>query len=133
VATFNLEIVTPQKLFYRGEVESLRAPGVKGSFGVLARHIPFLTGLTVGEVIIRDAEGLKRVATSGGFVEVLKTGVTVLAETAEFAEEIDKGRAEQARQRARERLRRRDADIDRTRAEAALARAINRLRVVQQA
>ena len=130
MATFNLEIVTPQKLFYRGEVESLRAPGVKGSFGVLARHIPFLTALTVGEVIIRDAEGPKHVATSGGFVEVLKAGVTVLAETAEFAEEIDRTRAEQARGRARERLRGRAEEVDRARAEAALAREINRLRVV---
>lgn len=129
--TFNLEIVTPQRLFYRGEVEGLRAPGVMGSFGVLARHIPFLTALTVGEVIIREPGGdLKHVATSGGFVEVLKAGVTVLAETAEFAIEIDRERSERARDRAKERLRQRSAEIDRARAEAALARAINRLRVV---
>ncbi|OGG44375.1 MAG: ATP synthase F1 subunit epsilon [Candidatus Handelsmanbacteria bacterium RIFCSPLOWO2_12_FULL_64_10] len=133
MATFNLEIVTPQRLFYRGEVEGLRAPGVMGSFGVLARHIPFLTALTVGEVILQEPGGVRRrVSTSGGFVEVLKAGVTVLAETAEFAEEIDRGRAEQSRQRARERLRQRSAEIDRARAEAALARAVNRLRVVQR-
>lgn len=128
--TYNLEIVTPQRLLYRGEVESLRAPGVKGSFGVLARHIPFLTSLAVGEIIIREPGGeLRHVATSGGFVEVLKSGVTVLAETAEFAVEIDVERAQQARARARERIRQRDPEIDRARAEAALARALNRMRV----
>ncbi|MSS71272.1 MAG: F0F1 ATP synthase subunit epsilon [Candidatus Latescibacteria bacterium] len=132
MATFNLEIVTPQRLFYRGQVESLRAPGVMGSFGVLARHIPFMTALTAGEIIIRGPEGVRYVAISGGFLEVLKTGVTVLAETAEFAEEIDRTRAERAQDRAKERLRQRHSEIDRTRAEAALARAVVRLRVTQR-
>lgn len=134
MATFNLDIVTPQKLFYRGEVESLRAPGIQGSFGVLARHIAFLTALEVGEIVIGEpGGGQKHVATSGGFVEVLKAGVTVLAETAEFAVEIDLERATGARDRAKARIRSREADIDRTRAEAALARAINRLRVAGRA
>jgi F-type H+-transporting ATPase subunit epsilon len=132
VATFNLEIVTPQRLFYRGEAESLRAPGVMGSLGVLARHIPFMTALTPGEVIIRGPDGVRHVAVSGGFLEVLKAGVTVLAETAEFAEEIDRTRAEQSRDRAKERLRSRNVEIDRARAEAALARAVARLRVIQR-
>ncbi len=134
MATFNLDIVTPQKLFYRGEVESVQAPGVQGSFGVLARHIAFLTGLQVGEIIIREpGGGLKHVATTGGFVEVLKSGVTVLAETAEFAVEIDRDRAVRARDRAKARVRQRDPEIDQARAEAALARAINRLRVAERA
>lgn len=134
MATFNLDIVTPQKLFYRGEVESVQAPGVQGSFGVLARHIAFLTALQVGEIIIREpGEGLKHVATTGGFVEVLKSGVTVLAETAEFAVEIDRDRALRARNRAKARVRKRDPEIDQARAEAALARAINRLRVAERA
>ncbi len=133
MTNFNLDIVTPQKLFYRGEVESLRAPGVQGSFGVLARHIAFLTALRVGEVIIREpGGGLKHVATSGGFVEVLKSGVTVLAETAEYAIEIDCERAEKARDRAKERLHKRDPELDHARQEAALARAINRLRVSER-
>ena len=132
MASFQLEIVTPQRLVYRGEVEGLRAPGALGGFGVLARHIPFLTSLGPGEIIIREAEGSRFLATSGGFVEVLRAGVTVLAETAEFAEEIDKDRAEQARERARARFKQRDAKIDIARAEAALARAIHRLRVIQR-
>lgn len=130
MATYSLDIVTPQKLFYRGEVEGLRAPGIRGSFGVLARHIAFLTALEVGEIVIREpGGGLKHVATGGGFVEVLKSGVTVLAETAEFAIEIDRERATGARDRAKARVRSRDPEIDRARAEAALARAVNRLRV----
>ena len=132
MATFNLEIVTPQRLVYRGEVTGVRAPGIQGGFGVLARHIPYLTALTVGEIIIREEGDSKYLATSGGFVEVLRSGVTVLAENAEFAEEIDAERAEQARERAKERARQRSAEIDQARAEAALARAINRLKIVQR-
>jgi F-type H+-transporting ATPase subunit epsilon len=115
---------------HEGEVESFWAPGVEGNFQVLAGHIPFLTVLRVGEIGFRDADGRRRhVATSGGFVEVLRTGVTVIAETAEFAEEIDVSRAEAARDRARARLRRPEPGTDIDRASAALIRALNRLQV----
>ena len=132
MAAFRLDIVTPEKTFYSGEVERLQAPGSEGSFGVLARHTPLLTALQVGSMTFAEEAGDQRqVAVSGGFVEVRRDGVAVLAETAEFAEEIDAARARQARDRAQERLGRRDDDeIDATRAEVSLMRALNRLNVI---
>ena len=130
--TFQLEIVTPEKTVYSGEIESLRAPGSEGEFGVLARHRAMLAALGVGRIQFKETGAEDRqVVTSGGFAEVHGSGVTILAETAEFGEEIDLARAEAARDRARERLgRRRDADVDEARAEIALLRAVNRLRML---
>ncbi len=127
-----LEIRTPQQLIYEGEVTSVRAPGELGLFEILSGHIPFLTVLEAGEIRIRESEAVKSLATSGGVFEVLRTGVTVLADTAEWASDIDIERAEASRQRAKELLESRDRGINRRRAEAALARAENRLRVARQ-
>lgn len=129
--TFQLEIVTPEKTVYSGEVESLRAPGTEGGFGVLAGHHPMLASLDIGRMTFSDREqGSMSVAISGGFAEVRRDRVTVLAETAEFSQEIDVTRAEAARDRARERLeKRREQQTDQARARLALARAINRLRI----
>lgn len=126
---FHLEIRTPEKLVYDGDVIGVRAPGLLGSFEVLGGHIPFLTVFDVGEIRIREVDTPQLMATNGGVFEVLRTGVTALVETAEWAYEIDVERAEAARQRALERLASRDANINRIRAEAALVRAINRLRI----
>ena len=126
---FYLEIRTPQKLIYDGDVVSVRAPGVLGSFEILAGHIPFLTVLEVGEIRIRESEGPQSISTSGGVFEVLRTGVTVLADAAEWAYEIDVERAEAARQRALQRLASREANIDFARAQVALVRATNRLKI----
>ncbi|MCE2396126.1 F0F1 ATP synthase subunit epsilon [Candidatus Poribacteria bacterium] len=127
-----LEIRTPEQLIYEGDVTSVRAPGELGSFEILAGHLPFLTVLDIGEIRIREADTPQFIATSGGVFEVLRTGVTVLADTAEWAYEIDVERAEAARQRAQELLASRDLNINRERAEAAFARAANRLRVAGQ-
>ena len=129
--TFQLEIVTPEKTVYSGEVEQLRAPGTEGGFGVLAGHHPMLASLRIGEMVFSEPkQGPKSVAISGGFAEVQRDRVTVLAETAEFAQDIDVNRAEAARERAREMLaRRREQQIDEARATLALARAVNRLRI----
>ena len=127
-----LEIRTPEQLIYEGDVTSVRAPGELGSFEILAGHLPFLTVLDIGEIRIREADTPQFIATSGGVFEVLRTGVTVLADTAEWAYEIDVERAEAARQRAQELLASRDLNINRERAEAAFARAANRFRVAGQ-
>lgn len=127
-----LEIRTPQQLIYNGEVTSVRAPGELGLFEILSGHIPFLTVLEAGEIRIRESEAVKSLATSGGVFEVLRTGVTVLADSAEWASDIDIERAEASRQRAVELLESRDRGVNRRRAEAALARAENRLRVARQ-
>ena len=128
MATFQLDIVTPERTAYSGAVEHLQVPGSEGSFGVLRGHAPLLAALDIGGLSFRE-EGqtsTRRIACSGGFVEVLGERVTVLAETAEFGEEIDLDRAQASKQRATERLAQRDA-IDMARAEAALARALNRI------
>lgn len=129
---FHLEIRTPQQLIYDGDITSVKAPGQLGLFEILAGHIPFLTVLDIGEIQIRESDSPKSLATSGGVFEVLRTGVTVLADTAEWASEIDVQRAESARQRAMEQLLSPDTGINRARVEAALARADNRLRVAKR-
>jgi F-type H+-transporting ATPase subunit epsilon len=131
MATFELEIVTPEKTLYSGTVEHLRAPGIDGGFGVLAGHHPMVSALSIGSLRFRVDGGDEQVAAvGGGFAEVLRDRVTVLAETAELAGTIDAERASAARDRAKERLRsRRDSEIDADRASIALARAINRLKV----
>ena len=128
---FALEVVTPERVAYSGQVASLQAPGSEGSFGVLAGHIPLLTSLQIGRLRFVEEDGNEvQMAISGGFVEVGREQVAVLAETAERVEEIDLARAEAARQRAEERLARaREERVDVARAEAALARAVNRIRI----
>ncbi len=126
---FHLEIRTPQQLIYEGDVSSVRAPGELGSFEIFPGHIPFLTVLETGEVRIRETDTPQSLAISGGVFEVLRTGVTVLSDTAEWAHEIDVERAETARQRAQEHLASGDSEINRERAEAALVRATNRIKV----
>ncbi len=127
---FHLEIRTPEKLIYEGDVTSVQAPGVEGNFQILAGHIPFLTALDVGEIRIRESSDTPQLmATTGGVFEVLRTGVTALVETAEWASEIDVSRAEEARDRAQEQLTANAPDLNRPRAEAALTRAQNRIKV----
>ena len=130
MAIFQLDIVTPEKTVYSGEIEHFQAPGVDGSFGVLARHQPMLAALGTGCVNFREAGGDERMLViSGGFANVSGDGATVLAETAEFGDEVDVERAQASRDRAQERLDNRTPEVDVERAHAALARAIWRLRV----
>jgi F-type H+-transporting ATPase subunit epsilon len=130
--TFQLDIVTPQGAVFSGPIEHLRAPGVAGSFGVLPSHTPFMTSLDVGEVDVRQDGKDRALAISGGFIEVLPDHTVILAQTAEFAEDIDVDRATSARQRAEERLSAHQANLDENRAKAALARAANRLRIASR-
>ena len=130
MTTFHLDIVTPEKTVYSGEIVHFQAPGVDGSFGVLARHQPMLSALGIGRVGFREADGTERVlALGGGFADVSGDGATILAEAAEFGDEIDVERARAARDRARDRLNARTPDVDADRAQAALTRALWRLRV----
>ena len=131
MAAFVLEIVTPERVVYSGQVTSLQAPGTEGSFGVMTGHMPLLASLDIGVLRFADegGEGVQ-MAVSGGFAEVGRERVTVLAETAESAEEIDVPRAESSRQRAEERLANRDdGEVDAARARSALMRALNRLKI----
>ena len=128
--SFHLEIRTPEQLIYEADVTSVHAPGVEGNFQILAGHIPFLTALDVGEIRLRESSDTSQLmATSGGVFEVLRTGVIVLVETAEWASDIDVERAESALARAQAQLKANASDLNRPRAEAALARAQNRIKV----
>ena len=130
---FKLEIVTPRKVIYSGDVTSFSAPGVVGGFQVLYNHAPLLSAIMAGKVKLQDAQGkVAEYATSGGFVEVKANHVVMLAESAELPEEIDIARAQSAKERAQQRLAERKSDVDLERARAALARALNRLRIAQK-
>lgn len=131
--SFSLEIVTPRKVVFKGEVASFSAPGILGGFQVLYNHAPLLSALQVGEIKFTSIDGKEvRYATSGGFVEVKDNHVVTLAETAERADEIDVERAKAAQERAQKRLMEKSKDIEIDRAHIALARAINRLRIVER-
>lgn len=126
----NLEVTTPSKKAYSGKVKSITLPGTLGSFQVLYNHAPILSSLEIGVIKIVDSDGKEKLfATGGGTVEVLNNSVLVLAESFESPENIDVERAERAKKRAEERLKKRDKDIDFVRAEIALKRALNRLSV----
>ena len=129
----SLDIVTPEKRLVSTSVDEVVLPGSEGSFGVLPGHAPLLTSLSVGELVYRNANVRHYVAIAWGFVEVLPDRVSVLAETAERGEEIDRARAEQAKERALERLRSRQGEIDFKRAQVALEKALIRLQVSSRA
>lgn len=126
---FQLKILTPDKEMFNGPVSYVKAPGVGGYFGILVNHAPMLSALAVGELEIETNHKRELYAISGGFLEVLNNQVSVLAETAEAAKDIDVTRAETARKRAQERMKTKNVDIDLDRAKLALYRAINRIKI----
>jgi F-type H+-transporting ATPase subunit epsilon len=125
-----LELATPIRLVVSEAVDEVIAPGIEGYFGVLPGHAAFLTTLGIGEVTFRIGREERHLAVAGGFAEVRNDKVIILADTAEWPHEIDRERAERARQRAEGRLLGRTQDeIDYVRAAAALQRALVRLQV----
>ena len=125
-----LELATPTRLVVSAEVDEVVAPGSLGYFGVLPGHAPLLATLGIGEVTYRIGRDEHHVAVSGGFAEVRNDKVIILADSAETPADIDRARAERARDRAEARLSgRNQEEIDYARAAAALARALNRLQV----
>jgi F-type H+-transporting ATPase subunit epsilon len=130
---FDLEIITPEKIVFRGPISSVTCPGAEGRFQILRNHAPFISALEVGQLWFIDEEGKRRLyAVSGGASHVLKNKVLILADTAESADGIDLSRAEAAKNRAHERLRVKDPDIDIDRARLALHRALNRIKTANQ-
>ncbi len=126
---FQLEIITPERVFYRGEASMIEFTAEDGDIGILPGHIPLTTVIAPGILTIREPEGEKQAALMAGFAEILPEKVTILAETVEWPEEIDPERAEAAKKRAEERIHNHAADIDVARAEIALKRALVRLNV----
>lgn len=127
--TFKLEVVTPDKLVVDDSAEELQLPGKKGYLGILPGHAPLITELDVGELTYRRGDSTTRLCLAWGFAEVLPDRVTILAETAERLEDIDMARAERARERAEERLKKLEPGTDLARAQGALQRALARLSV----
>lgn len=130
MATFPLELVTPERILFSEEVQSVRAPGINGSFGVLARHAPMLTELTTGLIKLTLANGFDAyIATGGGFMEVSRNKVIILADSAELSEEIDVDKARAAAERARKLLEVPDGSIDAEALRKELEHAENLVRV----
>ena len=125
--TFQLEIITPTQIFTEGQVSYVRAESPDGQFGIMAKHTPATIALGIGEIkVVKDGKETFY-ATNGGFTDIQKESVLLLVETAEKISDIDKDRAESARQRAQERLQ--NKEMDRARTQTAIAKAKNRLKV----
>lgn len=124
---FDLEIICPDRIFYTGKTTMVELNTVEGELGVYKNHIPLTTVLDSGVISIHDDEGMREAAVHAGFVEIRQEKMTILAEIAEWPEEIDLNRAEKAKERAEERIKRKDSRLDIVRAESALKRAMTRL------
>jgi F-type H+-transporting ATPase subunit epsilon len=129
----SLEVVTPNGLLFRDDVDSVQAPGSEGSFGVLPGHIPMLTTLGAGEIIYKKGAETGRILCLFGFCEVLPDRVHIMAESGERVDEIDVSRAENAKNRAAERMKMmkdeegfKEAQADYVKAVARLSAASNK-------
>jgi F-type H+-transporting ATPase subunit epsilon len=132
LSKLKFEIVTAERMVYSDDADIVIAPGIEGQLGILPGHAPLLTMLQPGELVVRREGEETAMFVSGGFLEVMQNRVTVLADVAERAEEIDISRAEEAKTRAEERLREHTAEMDLARAEAALRRSMMRLKIAER-
>ena len=123
---FKVEIITPDRIFYSGDASMVEFNTTEGEIGVYKNHVPTTVVLAPGVVTIHEEGENKKAAVHSGFAEILNEKVTLLAEVAEWPDEIDVERAKAAEARANERISRKDADIDLKRAELALLRSLVR-------
>jgi len=135
--TIYIEIVTPEKVLYKGEITKITAPGAYGEFQALPEHAPFFTSLEIGKVHMDTAEGKTQwAAVHGGYFQIMDDRATVLADNAELAHEIDLERVARAKARAQERLKEwagnSQDDKEVVRAQLALMRALVREEVAQK-
>jgi len=132
-ATLKFTIVTPDAVVYSRDVQMVTLPAIAGQIGVLPGHVPLLTQIVPGELIIRDGEGHETfLAVGEGLVEVTGTRVAIVTDMAVAADSIDEAKAEEARQRAAARLRDKLADEELASVNASLARTLAQLRVKQR-
>ncbi|WP_068777407.1 F0F1 ATP synthase subunit epsilon [Paenibacillus sp. FJAT-26967] len=130
MSTFLLEIVTPERIVYTQNVRMITVEGVDGQLGILPNHIPFVTPLKIAPASIKLENGKNEsVALNGGFMEVRKDKVVILAESAELPSDIDIERAKAAKERAEKRLSGKKDEADFKRAELSLKRALTRIGV----
>lgn len=126
------EIVTAERMVYSDDVDVVIAPGVEGQLGILPNHASLLTMLQPGELVVRKEGEETEMFVSGGFLEVMQNRVTLLADVAERAEEIDIARAEEAKRRAEEQIKQAPPEVDLAVAEAALRRALARIKIADR-
>ncbi|MGG1634727.1 F0F1 ATP synthase subunit epsilon [Paenibacillus sp. FSL A5-0031] len=129
MSSFLVEIVTPERKVYAETANMVSVTGVEGELGILPNHIPLVTPLRIAPVVIKRGNQVDVVAVNGGFIEVRKDKIVILAESAELATDINVERAEAAKQRAQQRLAAKQDQVDFRRAELALQRAMNRLHI----
>ncbi len=134
MANLILEIITPSKFAFKGEVVSVTIPGTLGSFQILFNHAAIISSFEIGAIkIVKADHSISYCATSGGTVEVVNNNIEILADSVEFLENIDLDRAKNALGRAKNRLEEINRhEINIIRAEAALARAMNRISLVEK-
>jgi F-type H+-transporting ATPase subunit epsilon len=131
--TIKVDIVTAERLVFSEDADIVMVPGVDGELGILPHHAPIMTMIKPGEVLVRKGTEEYSLAVSGGFLEVTPDHITILADAAERADEIDIARAEAAKKRAEESLiGRTAAEVDTANAEASLRRALARIKVAEK-
>ncbi|MFD0673719.1 F0F1 ATP synthase subunit epsilon [Cohnella sp. GCM10027633] len=130
MSTMRLEIVTPERKVYEQDVNMVVVKGVAGELGILPHHIPLVTPLKIAPVKVKQGNTDTYIAVHGGFMEVRKDKVVILAEAAELGSDIDVSRARLAKERAERRLAQKQSDLNAARAELALQRAISRLETI---
>jgi len=128
-STLKLEIVTPTGIAFSEDVEMITLPGVEGEMGILPQHVPIMTQMVPGEMIVRQSGQNRFLAVGEGLVEITGDHVAILTDLAVPAEKIDEAAAEEARQRAQARLRERLSDEEVANVNAALARTLAQIRV----
>ena len=132
MATLRLEIVTAEGTVFADDVNEVVAWGIEGQLGILPHHVPLMTMLQPGDLLIKKDNEEHYLAISGGFLEVRPDKVIILADACERAEEIDIERAEAARRRAEEILKTRPPEVDTAAAEAALRRSLARIKAAEK-
>lgn len=128
-STFQLEIVTPDRKFYEDEVSMVIARTLEGDVGILSDHVPTVSPLSIGVIKIKKDNKMLEATCSGGFISTDEDRATIITDSAEWPEEIDVERAQAAKKRAEERLKKDSKNVDTLRAQIALNKALNRLRV----
>lgn len=128
---FTLRIITPDRVFFEGQVSMVEFNTTEGEIGIYKKHVPTTVIISPGILTISGEEGRKEAALHAGFVEILQDEVVILAEIIEWPDEIDRARAESAKARAEERLRSKTPETDVLRAETALQRALARIHVIK--
>lgn len=128
---FTLRIITPDRIFYEGEASMVEFNTTEGEIGILKGHIPMTVIISPGILTIKEKEEEKQAALHAGFVEILQDRVVIMAEIVEWPHEINLERAEDAKERAEERLRSKTPETDILRAETALQRALARIHVIK--